>query len=669
MKRILCLTLLIVSFFAEASTYNHYEHHKIWRQNIDHWVDWEAQTQALSALDALNVTKQKFGVVYLPEEFFVSLKARNNFDLLIENLTSLNQSVINEAAIIFVASQAPNLSFHELLHVDHMRTIFLDRLKVELEFASPPSEEEELYLLRYYAEAPLDLAVYSIALNTMLENYSHMEVIKRLANKTGNRRSDALRQFFISGFSRGRGFKDRLEAALLAELKDAASIWKPQYDDYSIMQNGFHPYARVGALAQKMFIQQWASFSQFKRNSLQSWHAQLSDLPNNKFGFSIVGEAIVNRAHQSERLPHHSRWNFDKTKLVAITLVALVAPEALGIFVPEIVGELAVGEAAQGAIFSRAMFAGEETVDAAYVNEALELTSSEATALAPVSHSSALATSFIRDFEVVVGKQVESELHHYVGEGAIEGVDYIANIMGSWHRVRRFPSSTDYALYEGVGSLGAHKVVKNTSGWTIAEVNNVLKNWTSDGSYRHILLLGKGQPESLFRHFGESSINRYSIPTQNLSSSNELVSESLQELFPGTSPNQLSSLTFDHRLDIVAHGNPYGPICANQNGSYAPITPVDLARKLYALGLRQLGVLKVQSCNVGGGFYLSKLDTELKKVGIDIGFIAAPKGYLAQWPSVNIPRTVFSPFPHFGKNSYEVIRTGLHQGFSGTRYY
>ncbi|MDN3628115.1 hypothetical protein QWZ07_00415 [Vibrio lentus] len=71
MKRILCLTLLIVSFFAEASTYNHYEHHKIWRENIDHWVDWELQTQALSAIDALNVTKQKFGVAYLPEEFFL----------------------------------------------------------------------------------------------------------------------------------------------------------------------------------------------------------------------------------------------------------------------------------------------------------------------------------------------------------------------------------------------------------------------------------------------------------------------------------------------------------------------------------------------------------------------------------------------------------------------
>lgn len=669
MKKILCLTLFIVSFFAGASTYNHYEHHKIWRQNIDQWVDWELQTQALSALDALNVTKQKFGVVYLPEEFFVSLKVRNNFDLLVENLTSLNQSVINEAAIIFVASQAPNLSFHELLHVDHMRTIFLERLKVELEITSPPSEEEELYLHRYYAEAPLDLAVYSVALNTMLENYGHTEVIRRLAKQTGHRRSDALRQFFISGFSRGRGFKDRLEAALLADLKGAASFWKPQYDDYSTRQNGFHPYARVGALAQKMLIRQWASFSQFKRNSLQSWYAQLRHLPSKKFGFSIVGEAIVNRTRQSERLPHHSRWNFDKTKLVAITLVALAAPEALGIFVPEIVGELAVGEVAQGAIFSRTMFAGEEAVDAAYVNEAIELTSSETAALAPVSQSSALTTSLVSDFEAVVGKQVEPELHHYLGEGAIEGVDYIANIMGSWHRVRRFPSSTDYALYEGVGSLGVHKIVKNTSGWVIAEVNNALKNWTSSGKYRHILLLGKGLPESLFRHFGESSMSRYSIPMQNLSSSNELVSQALKELFPKAAPNQLSSLTFDHRLDLVAHGNPYGPICANQNGSYAPITPVDLARKLYALGLRQVGVLKVQSCNVGGGFYLSKLETELKKVGIDVGFIAAPKGYLAQWPSANAPRTVFSPFPHFGKNSYEVIRTGLHQGFPGTRYF
>jgi hypothetical protein len=88
--------------------------------------------------------------------------------------------------------------------------------------------------------------------------------------------------------------------------------------------------------------------------------------------------------------------------------------------------------------------------------------------------------------------------------------------------------------------------------------------------------------------------------------------------------------------------------------------------QLKAQRLRQVGVLKIQLCNVGGGFYLSRFVSELRRAGIDVGFISAPKGYLIQLPG--LPRAVFDPFPTFSSDRYEVISTGLHQGFSGTRY-
>lgn len=125
--------------------------------------------------------------------------------------------------------------------------------------------------------------------------------------------------------------------------------------------------------------------------------------------------------------------------------------------------------------------------------------------------------------------------------------------------------------------------------------------------------------------------------------------------------NQLADLTFDDRLDIVAHGNPYGPVSIGNIDIETSISPRGLVEQLKAQGLRQVGVLKLQSCNVGGGFYLPALSSELQRAGIDVGFISAPKGYLVQLPG--LPRAVFDPFPTFSSDRYEIISTGLHQGF------
>ncbi|WP_257713406.1 hypothetical protein [Vibrio neptunius] len=661
MKKIL-LSMLALGLSLPASAtspvYNQYQHHKVMREKVSQWVDWQAQEHALSAVDAFNVVKKKHGIIYMPELFFTRLIQSANQNFNDEGLSALEVAIINESATLFVMSQAHDLPHHELFPAEYTKQVFLDNLSRELELVSPATEDEAQYLQRYYQNDLLGLSIYSIALNISLEKYGESQLIQKLAQQTGGRYADSIRQFLISGFSGGGVFKDRLEAMLLAELKQSATQWKPDYDDFAQYQNGSHPYARVGAMLQTTLLTHWPSLRGSNRENLQQWYQHIEGLPDQKYAYSMVGEALVNEVRQGKQQPHHSRWSFPS--FAAITIVTLIAPE--------VVGELALGELAQGLLFSRTMFNGARVADAAYTSEVVELATEETVALGQqMTQSTALQVSQVADASLI-GQQVEPGLHYYLGEGAVEGADFVANIQGTWQRVRRFPSSNEYALFEGVGSFGVHKVTRaGAAGWLLNQTATSLNNWVSSGHYRHVLLLGKGEPASLFRHFGENVKSRYGIPQGNLYSDGDVSSRHLNTLFPNVQSNQLSSLTFNHRLDVVAHGNPYGPVCMNQTGIETSLTPSGLARKLFDLGLRQVGVLKVQSCNVGGGFYLSKLETELRKIGIDVGFLAAPKGYLVQLP--RLPRAVFDPFPNFSADRYEVISTGLHQGFPGTRYH
>ncbi|MGR5159361.1 hypothetical protein [Vibrio owensii] len=661
MKKILLFILVLglgLPASATSPMYNQYDHHKAMRDKVSQWVDWQEQEHTLSAVDALNVVKKKHGIAYMPDLFFVRLIESLNQDFNDEGLSSLDTTVIIESATLFVMSQAHDLPHYELFPAQYMKQIFLDSLSRELELISPSTEDEVLYLKRYYQGDFLGLSVYSIALSISLEKYGETQLIQKLAEQTGGRYTDSIRQFFISGFS-GRGvFKDRLEAVLLAELQQSAAQWKPSYGDFLQYQNRSHPYARVGAMLQKTILTHWPSLRKENKEDLKLWYQHIKGLPGPKYGYSIVGEALVNDVRQRKQQPHHSRWGFPS--LDAITIAALIAPE--------IVGELALGEFAQGLLFSRAMFNGARVADAVYTSEAVELATKEtAVSGEQLTQASALQMSQVVD-STLIGQEVETGLHYYIGEESVEGTDFVMNIQGTWQRVRRFPSSSDYALFEGTGSFGTHRITREgTTGWSLNQPVTSLHNWVSLGEYRHVLLLGKGEPASLFRHFGENVKSRYGIPKSNLYSDGDVTSRHLNNLFPRVQSDQLSSLTFNHRLDVVAHGNPYGPVCMNQNGIETSLTPGELARKLFDLGLRQVGVLKVQSCNVGGGFYLSKLETELKKTGIEVGFLVAPKGYLVQLPL--LPRAVFDPFPNFSADRYEVISTGLHQGFQGTRYH
>ncbi|GLT19593.1 hypothetical protein GCM10007938_33750 [Vibrio zhanjiangensis] len=627
------------------------------RDKVSQWVDWDAQEHSLSAVEALNVVKKKHGTEYMSSFFMTRLREIANHPFNTEELTSTEFGIVHEAATVFVMSQATDLPHYELFPSEYMLQTYLANLAMELELLYPMAEDEAMYLQRYYEHDSLGLSVYSIALNISLEHYGEAELIRRLAEETNSRYSDSLRQFLIANFSSGSDFKQQLELALLQELKRFSTDWKPEYDEFSQALNGLHPYARVGAMLQNTLLSKWSSLRQHEREALLPWYEQVTKLPSYKYGYSQVGEAVVNHFRQHRQQEHHSRWNFPT--FAAVTLATLIFPELLG--------ELALGEAAQALLFSRTMFTGARVADAAYTSEFAELAAQQTVRPgSAMPQSTALSLSKVSS-PAVIGSEIELGLHHYLAADAIEGTDYVANVQGSWQRVRRFPLTDDYALFGGIGSLGMHKVYRSgAAGWLLDQTASSLNNWVSSGNYRHVLLLGKGRPESLFRHYGENVKSRYGIPAGNMASDGDIASYRLSGMFPRASSGQLSSLTFNHRLDIVAHGNPYGPICSDQSGFETSLTPSGLARKLFDLGLRQVGVLKIQSCNLGGGFYLGKLDQELKKAGINVGFLAAPKGYLVQLP--RLPRAVFSPFPNFRPDRYEVISTGLHQGFPGTRY-
>jgi hypothetical protein len=80
----------------------------------------------------------------------------------------------------------------------------------------------------------------------------------------------------------------------------------------------------------------------------------------------------------------------------------------------------------------------------------------------------------------------------------------------------------------------------------------------------------------------------------------------------------LSGLTMKSRIDIGAHGN--STLCAG-------LTPKELAEKLANVGLKQVGVIKLNSCFAGRGSYIEQLGHELDKCNIQFGWISGSRDF------------------------------------------
>ncbi len=134
----------------------------------------------------------------------------------------------------------------------------------------------------------------------------------------------------------------------------------------------------------------------------------------------------------------------------------------------------------------------------------------------------------------------------------------------------------------------------------------------------------------------------------------------------------LSNIKLTSRLDLHGHGG---------TDHFSELSAEDLASALWNAGLTEVGILKLQACNVGKGDFFIHLKQELDKFGIKVGYISGPKGLLVDWRrevrifnyEFNINYPPFFPTKTVGfliPETYRlrVIKGNIDIAFPGTRY-
>ncbi|AST28657.1 type III effector protein [Ralstonia pseudosolanacearum] len=193
------------------------------------------------------------------------------------------------------------------------------------------------------------------------------------------------------------------------------------------------------------------------------------------------------------------------------------------------------------------------------------------------------------------------------------------------------------------------------------------------------LKFNKWEPADRFQLSSESDSivkrgARVQAADRNIPSSNRFSMDltSAQSTARALAKRPLQRLTLESRLDIHAHGN----------DSYVEdLTAAELAAKLHDAGLEEVGVLKIQACDVGKGHYLQALLEHLASRGVKVGYLCGPKGALTDTRTVEnlgggeqyvkkdvsfLPGKYVGWLPEtFGLN---VIKGNVDVAFGGTRY-
>ena len=653
----ICFYFICNLSFVHANTY-HYETKKL----LDQRVNWNQDLSKLTpveTLKALSNTNQK--TIDLPLLLHKINRTNKLHSIEADNQLSIEEkTIINQAAVIYAHSFKQSLPLHEFYSIQQLRFQFINALKLEFETVSISHKIDEFYLSRYYQDDPIAFAIYSVALSIHINKYGKKPTLDKLNEIPYSRNSTSLRDWFIKNhFSRRKQISQDVEAWLLNQLSNEITEWfaRPKLDSLNDFIS--HPYARISAILKNQ--NELASIypSTQARISLKKWNQALNILPNVSMAYSIIGQGIVNDFKETinVRLNEHptlSLWSsLSHHDLFNIRAVS-------SSFIAETLHPL-------GSTINHWIKSPFNPLT--YLKDITNLVVKE-TSLAENSKMSleqSIEHSLINDVQVI-GEEIRPYMHHYLGVDALAGIDVVIQLGEQFLRARQFPNTNEYALFEGHGNFGRHRLTYQANNrWSLKNNSqNSAKNWTTSGEHRYSLLIGRGQPQHIFSHYAKNIQHRYGVPAKNLFSDGNIASSSLSELFPKANNNQLAHLRFSDRLDLIAHGSPYGPVGHGQCSVEHNLSASELALQLFQLGLRELGVLKLQSCNTGGGFYLNQLKNELEKLSIRVGFLSAPTGYLMQLPGLT--RTVLNPFPTFSKDRYEVIKTGYHLGFNGTRY-
>ncbi|WP_176083942.1 hypothetical protein [Martelella sp. HB161492] len=201
-------------------------------------------------------------------------------------------------------------------------------------------------------------------------------------------------------------------------------------------------------------------------------------------------------------------------------------------------------------------------------------------------------------------------------------------------------------------------------------------DWRRNPDHRHLLRLGATDSDT-FRGIALRYRDEYQVPARNIHSDGaqevdynkrddwrtnpveRAAVEGMMKLMPTAKADTYAHLTSKDRLDITAHGSKQGPT------SYSADR---LAEKLAALGLREIGIIKLQSCHVGAADYPKKLCGALTARGIKVGYISAPKAYLMGAASNHRLVVNGALIPRIGDSRFKVVKGNLNVRFAGTRY-
>ncbi|BBO59095.1 hypothetical protein [Mycoavidus sp. B2-EB] len=135
----------------------------------------------------------------------------------------------------------------------------------------------------------------------------------------------------------------------------------------------------------------------------------------------------------------------------------------------------------------------------------------------------------------------------------------------------------------------------------------------------------------------------------------------------------LQKVKLADRLDIHGHGN---------EESFSDMSAEELAYALKSAGLNEVGILKLQSCNVGKGdeeSFLYELKGALDGQGVNFGYICGPTGSLTDWRvavetsklNIRMPPFVLKKTVNFFMPAIfglQVVKGNLDIVFPGTRY-